>query len=154
MTTEETKEGKTEGEKKAIKKTSKKKEPMTEKQAEIIKSIESLTALELADLVKQLEETFGVSAAIPIAAGLGAGAVGEAQKPAEEKTSFTVVLSQIGERKIQVIKEVRTITKLGLKEAKDLVDSAPKTIKEGVKKEEAKEIKKTLEEAGATIELQ
>jgi large subunit ribosomal protein L7/L12 len=147
MAPEKGEEEKAEG-KKGIKKTSKK-ESVTAKQAEIIKSIENLTVLELADLVKQLEEKFGVTAAPPV----GIAPVAEAQKPAEEKTSFNVVLSQIGDRKIQVIKEVRTITKLGLKEAKDLVDGAPKSVKEGVSKEESEEIKKKLEEAGATVEI-
>jgi large subunit ribosomal protein L7/L12 len=150
MAPEKGEEEKAEG-KKGIKKMSKK-EPVTAKQAEIIKSIENLTVLELADLVKQLEEKFGVTAAPPGMAP-GVGPVAEAQKPAEEKTSFNVVLSQIGDRKIQVIKEVRTITKLGLKEAKDLVDGAPKSVKEGVSKEESEEIKKKLEEAGATVEI-
>jgi large subunit ribosomal protein L7/L12 len=153
MAPEKSKAEKAEGEEKEIKKTSKKKEPISAKQAEIIKSIENLTALELAGLVKQLEETFGVTAALPMGIAPGVGLAAEAQKPAEEKTSFNVVLSQIGDRKIQVIKEVRTITKLGLKEAKDLVDGAPKPVKEGVSKEESEEIKKKLEEAGATVEI-
>jgi len=121
---------------------------------ELIKSIESMTVLELADLVKALEEKFGVKAnmpmmAAPIAAGAGAGA----QAAAEEKTAFTVVLVSAGANKISVIKEVRTMTNLGLKEAKDLVDGAPKPIKEIVPKEEAEEMKKKLEAAGATVEL-
>lgn len=120
---------------------------------ELIKSIESMTVLELASLVKALEEKFGVQANMPMmaapAAGVGAGAA-----PAqEEKTSFTVVLVNAGANKISVIKEVRAITSLGLKEAKDLVDAAPKPVKEGVSKEEAAEMKKKLEAAGATVEL-
>lgn len=121
---------------------------------ELIKSIEGMTVLELSDLVKSLEEKFGVQANMPMmampAAG-GAGAAGVA--PAEEKTAFTVVLTSAGTNKIAVIKEVRTMTSLGLKEAKDLVDAAPKTIKDGVPKEEAEEMKKKLVAAGATVEL-
>jgi len=128
---------------------------MAEKLAEIIKSIESMTVLELADLVKTLEEKFGVQANAPVMAsagpaGAGAGAGAAAQ---EEKSAFTVVLVSAGANKIAVIKEVRTITSLGLKEAKDLVDGAPKTVKEGVPKEEAAEMKKKLEAVGAIVEL-
>jgi len=116
---------------------------------DIIEKVESMTALELADLVKALEEKFGVSAAMPVAAaGAGAGAA------AEEKSAFNVVLKNAGEQKINVIKIVKEITGLGLKEAKDIVDGAPKAVKEGVKKEEAEELKKKLEEAGAVVELQ
>lgn len=127
----------------------------TEKLEEMIKSIEGMTVLELSDLVKALEEKFGVSAnmpmmAAPVAGALGAGAGAAAP---EEKTSFTVVLASAGANKISVIKEVRTMTSLGLKEAKDLVDAAPKPIKEGATKEEAQEMKKKLEAAGATVEL-
>lgn len=122
---------------------------------EMIKSIEGMTVLELADLVKALEEKFGVKANMPIMAapvtGATAGAAGAAA--AEEKSTFTVVLVSAGASKISVIKEVRTITNLGLKEAKDLVDGAPKPIKEGATKEEAEEIKKKLETTGATVEL-
>ncbi len=119
---------------------------------EMIKSIEVMTVLEVADLVKALEEKFGVSANMPVMAAPAAG--GAAAAPAaEEKTSFTVVLTSAGPNKIAVIKEVRTITALGLKEAKDLVDGAPKPIKDGVNKDEAAEIKKKLEAAGATVEL-
>ncbi len=122
---------------------------MNEKFKDIIEKIESMTTLEIADLVKALEEKFGVSAAMPVAAGAaGAGAA------AEEKSSFNVVLKAGGEQKINVIKIVKEITGLGLKEAKDMVDGAPKNVKENVKKEEAEEIKKKLEEAGATVELQ
>ena len=121
---------------------------------ELIKSIENMTVLELADLVKALEEKFGVKANMPMmAAPVAAGAGGGAQAAAEEKTAFTVVLVSAGGNKISVIKEVRTMTNLGLKEAKDLVDGAPKPIKESVPKEEAQELKKKLEAAGATVEL-
>ncbi len=114
--------------------------------------LSSLTVLEAAELSKMLEEKWGVSAAAPVAvaAAPGAAAPGEA---AEEKTEFDVVLASFGEKKINVIKEVRAITGLGLKEAKDLVEGAPKPVKEGVAKEEAEEIKKQLEEAGATVEV-
>lgn len=123
---------------------------------ELIKSIESMTVLELSDLVKALEEKFGVKANAPMMAMpmAGAGAAGAAGAPAaEEKTTFNVVLTSAGASKIAVIKEVRIITNLGLKEAKDLVDAAPKPVKEGVTKEEAEEMKKKLEAAGATVEL-
>jgi len=128
---------------------------MAEKMDELIKSIESMTVLELSSLVKALEEKFGVSANMPmmsLPAG-GAAAGGAAAAAVEEKTAFSVVLISAGASKIAVIKEVRTITSLGLKEAKDLVDAAPKPIKEGVPKEEAEEMKKKLEAAGATVEL-
>ncbi len=124
----------------------------TEKLEELVKSIEGMTVLELSDLVKTLEEKFGVKANMPmIAAPLAAG--GAAVPAQEEKSTFTVVLVSSGGNKISVIKEVRTMTSLGLKEAKDLVDAAPKPIKEGVTKEEAEEMKKKLEAAGATVEL-
>ncbi|BCX16221.1 MAG: 50S ribosomal protein L7/L12 [Candidatus Parcubacteria bacterium] len=124
---------------------------MNEKINEILSQIEKMTALEIADLVKALEEKFGVSAAMPVAsATAGGGAAGGG----EEKTSFNVILKSGGDQKINVIKVVKEITGLGLKEAKDLVDGAPKPIKEGVKKEEAEEIKKKLEEVGAVVELQ
>ena len=119
---------------------------------EIIKSIEGLNVLELADLIKQLEDKFGVQAAMPVA-GVAVAAGGAAVAVAEEKSVFTVVLVKTGDNKIPVIKEVRAITSLGLKEAKDLVDSAPKPIREGVPKEEAEEMKKKLEAVGATVEL-
>ncbi|MDD5729631.1 MAG: 50S ribosomal protein L7/L12 [Candidatus Omnitrophica bacterium] len=126
-----------------------------EKVAELIKSIEGMTVLELSDLVKSLEEKFGVQANMPMmAAPMGGAAAGGAAAPAaEEKTTFTVVLANAGGNRIAVIKEVRTITSLGLKEAKDLVDAAPKPVKEGATKEEAEDIKKKLEAAGATVEL-
>jgi large subunit ribosomal protein L7/L12 len=120
----------------------------------IIDDIEKMPVLELANLVKALEDKFGVSAAMPVAAaGAAAGAAAAGAAPAEEKTTFSVVLAKIGAQKIQVIKEVRALTNLGLKEAKDLVESAPKPIKEDVPKEEAEEIKKKIEAVGATVEL-
>src|SRR5487761_1987423 len=115
---------------------------------DLLTKIESLTVVELAELVKKLEEKFGISAAAPMAAGGGAGAAA-----AEEKTSFNVVLKSGGASKLNVIKVVREVTTLGLKEAKDLVDGAPKTIKENVKKEEAEEIKKKIAEAGGEAEI-
>ncbi len=119
---------------------------------EIKEAIKNMTVLELAELVKELEEEFGVSAAAMVAAAPAAGgAAGGAA--AEEKTEFDVILQSPGEKKINVIKVVREITGLGLKEAKELVDSAPKPIKEGVSKEEAEQIKAKLEEAGATVEI-
>ncbi len=127
---------------------------LSEKQEGIIKTVETMTVMELADLVKALEDKFGVSAAVPMGAGFGAAAdaaAGGAQE--EEKTSFAVVLTGVGDKKINVIKEVRAVTTLGLKEAKDLVDAAPKTVKEGVPKEEAEKIKKQLEAVGAKVEL-
>ncbi len=121
---------------------------------EFIKSIESMTVLELSDLVKALEDKFGVKASMPMMAAPMAGGAAAAGAPAaEEKSTFTVVLANAGANKIAVIKEVRTMTSLGLKEAKDLVDGAPKPIKEGVAKEEAEDMKKKLEAAGATVEL-
>lgn len=127
----------------------------TEKMNELIKSIENMSVLELSDLVKALEEKFDVKANMPMMAmpAGGAAAGGAAAAAVEEKTSFTVVLTNSGANKIAVIKEVRTMTSLGLKEAKDLVDAAPKPVKEGVTKEEAAEMKKKLEAAGATVEL-
>ena len=119
---------------------------------EIIKSIEEMSVLELSQLVKSLEEKFGVKAQAPVVAGVMPQA--QAQAEEEEKTSFTVVLKEIGANKIQVIKEIRAITELGLKEAKELVESAPKPIKENVSKEEAEEIKKKLEAQGAKVEIQ
>ena len=121
--------------------------------AKIVEDLSSLTVLEAAELSKMLEEKWGVSAAAPVAVAAAAPAAGGDAAAAEEKDEFEVVLAAAGEKKINVIKEVRTITGLGLKEAKDLVEGAPKTLKEGVKKEEAEEIKKKLEEAGATVEL-
>jgi len=119
----------------------------------LVDELSKLTVLEAADLSKKLEEAWGVSAAAPVAiAAMPGGAAGGAA-PEEEKDEFTVVLAAAGEKKINVIKEVRAITGLGLKEAKDLVEAAPKPVKEGVKKEEAEELKKKLEEAGAKVEL-
>ena len=118
----------------------------------IADELSNLTVLEAAELSKLLEEKWGVSAAAPVAAAAPAAAGGDAAA-AEEKEDFDVVLAAAGDKKINVIKEVRTITGLGLKEAKDLVEGAPKPVKEGAKKEEAEEIKKKLEEAGATVEL-
>ncbi len=117
---------------------------------ELLESIDSLTVVELADLVKKIEEKYGVSAAA-VAAPVAGGAVAGA---AEEKSNFNVVLKEVGANKIQVIKVVRDATGLGLKEAKDLVDGAPKTVKENVAKADAEEMKKKFEEAGATVELQ
>lgn len=122
---------------------------MAEKFNKIIEEIEKMTVVELADLVKTLEEKFGVSAAMPAAAA-GSAAAGAA----EEKTAFNVILKAGGEQKINVIKIVKEITGLGLKESKDLVEGAPKPVKEGLKKEEADEIKSKLEAAGAVVELQ
>jgi large subunit ribosomal protein L7/L12 len=120
---------------------------------DVIEFIASMSVLELSELVKELEEKFGVSAAAPMAV-MAAGAGGEAAAPqVEEKTEFDVVLIAAGDKKIQVIKEVRAITGLGLKDAKDLVDGAPKPVKEGIAKEEAEKIKAQLEEAGAQVEL-
>ncbi|MDZ4736623.1 MAG: 50S ribosomal protein L7/L12 [Rhodospirillaceae bacterium] len=116
----------------------------------LVAELSKLTVLEAAELSKKLEEAWGVSAAAPVAVAAAGGA---AAAPVEEKDEFSVVLVAAGEKKINVIKEVRAITGLGLKEAKDLVEAAPKPVKEGVKKEEAEEIKKKLEEAGAKVEL-
>lgn len=120
----------------------------------LIEAIEKMTVLEVSELVKALEEKFGVSAAMPMMMGAmpGAGA-GEESEKKEEKTAFTVELTEGGAQKIQVIKALREITSLGLKEAKDLVDAAPKAVKEGVTKEEAAEMKKRLEEAGAKVTI-
>ena len=118
----------------------------------ILEEIKGLTLLEASDLVKKMEETFGVSAAAAtVVAGGGGGAAAAA--PAEEKTEFTVVLTDVGGNKINVIKAVREVTSLGLKEAKDLVDGAPKTVKEGVSKDEAATIKKKFEDVGAKVEI-
>ena len=119
--------------------------------AKIVEDLSALSVLEAAELSKMLEEKWGVSAAAPVAMAAAPGAAAAA--PAEEKTEFTVVLAAAGDKKIEVIKEVRAITGLGLKEAKDLVEGAPKAVKEGVNKEEAEKIKATLEKAGAKIEL-
>jgi len=130
--------------------------PLSPKLEEVMKTIEGLTALELSDLVKGLEDKFGIQAAAPMMMGAmmpGAPAGGAAAAPAEEKTSFDVVLKSAGTNKIAVIKEVRAVTNLGLKEAKDLVEAAPKTIKEAMPKKEAEEFAKKLTEAGAQVEL-
>ena len=120
---------------------------------EILESIEKLTLIEAAELVKAMEEKFGVSAAAPVAVAAAPAAGAAADAGAAEASEVTVVLAAAGANKINVLKEVRTITGLGLKEAKDLVDGAPKPIKENVKKEEAEAMKKTLEELGATVEI-
>src|SRR3989441_12402451 len=122
----------------------------------IADQLSSLTVLQAAELVKMIEQKWGASAAAPVAvaAGPAAGAAGaSAAKPAEEKTEFTLVLTAAGEKKINVIKEVRTITGLGLKEAKDLVEGAPKTVKEGLSKEDANKFAEMLKAAGATVEI-
>ncbi len=121
---------------------------------EVMEWIDQATMLEISDLVKSLEQKYGISAAaaMPAAAGAAPAAGGET-KAAEEKTEFTVVLAAVGDKKINVIKAVREVTNLGLKEAKDLVEGAPKPVKEGVSKEEAESIKKKFEEAGATVEV-
>ncbi len=118
---------------------------------DVLESIDAWTVLELNKLVKGIEEKYGVSAAAPVAVAAGPAAAGPAA--AEEKTEFTVILTGCGEKKIQVIKEVRAITSLGLKEAKDLVDGAPKPVKEGISKAEADEIAKKLVDAGGTVEI-
>lgn len=125
---------------------------MSEKIAEIVEKIKALTLVEAAELKKALEDEFGVTAAAPVVMA-GAANAGAAAAPAEEKTEFDVILENAGATKINVIKVVRAHTGLGLKEAKDLVDSAPKPVKEGVSKEEAAKIKKELEEAGATVTI-
>lgn len=117
---------------------------------DLLSKIESMSALELSELVKAMEEKFGITAAAPVAAGAGNGGAAAA----EEKTSFNVVLKAAGDQKLNVIKAIREVTTLGLKEAKDLAEGAPKTVKENVKKEEADEMKKKLEAAGATVEIQ
>jgi large subunit ribosomal protein L7/L12 len=122
--------------------------------AKLVDELSSLTVLEAADLSKMLEEKWGVSAAAPVAVAAGAPAGGAAAAaPAEEQTEFTVILTKTGDKKINVIKEIRTITGLGLKEAKDLVEGAPKTVKEGINKDEAEKIRKVLEENGAAVEI-
>jgi large subunit ribosomal protein L7/L12 len=122
--------------------------------AQLVEDLSALTVIEAAQLSKMLEEKWGVSAAAPVAvAAAGGAAAAPAAEAAPEKTEFDVILAAVGDKKINVIKEVRAITSLGLKEAKDLVEAAPKPIKEGVNKEEAAKIKKQLEEAGATVEI-
>jgi len=128
---------------------------MSDKVQTILNGIKELSLLEASQLVKALEEAFGVSAAAaaPVVVAGGAGGGGAAAAPAEEKTEFTVVLTNVGSNKINTIKVVREVTSLGLKEAKDLVDGAPKTLKEGVSKDEAEAIKKKFADAGAAVEL-
>ncbi|MDR2442206.1 MAG: 50S ribosomal protein L7/L12 [Deltaproteobacteria bacterium] len=126
---------------------------MTITKAEAIEYIKNLTVLELSEFIKELEDTFGVSAAAPVAAIAVGAAPAEAPAPVEEQTEFNVVLASIGPQKINVIKEIRTITSLGIKEAKELVESAPATVKEGVSKEDAEKYKKQLEGAGATVTI-
>jgi large subunit ribosomal protein L7/L12 len=120
----------------------------------LVEELSSLTVIEAAELSKKLEEKWGVSAAAPVAVAAAGAAGGAPAEAAAEKTEFTVVLAAAGEKKINVIKEVRAITSLGLKEAKDLVESAPKAVKEGVNKDEAAKLKKQLEDAGATVQIQ
>ncbi len=120
---------------------------------ELIEAIKGMTVLELSEMVKALEEEFGVSAAAPVAVAAAGPVAAAAAEPEEEKTQFDVVLAAFGDKKIQVIKVVRALTGLGLKEAKDVVEGAPNAIKEGVTKDEAEEAKKQLEEAGATVEI-
>jgi large subunit ribosomal protein L7/L12 len=121
--------------------------------AKLVDDLSALTVIEAAQLSKMLEEKWGVSAAAPVAVAAGGGAAAPVVEAVAEKTEFDVILAAIGEKKINVIKEVRAITSLGLKEAKDLVEAAPKPVKEGVNKEEAAKIKKQLEDAGATVEI-
>jgi len=133
-------------------KVEEKKVELTANMKGIMENLEKMTVVELADLVKALEDKFGVSAQAPVAVAGMVGAAGAGQQ-AEEKTSFSVVLAEVGSNKIQVIKEIRAITTLGLKEAKDLVEAAPKSVKEGATKEEADKIKAQLEKTGAKVEL-
>lgn len=121
--------------------------------ANLVEELSKLTVLEAAELSKLLEEKWGVSAAAPVAAAAAPAGGGAAAAPVEEQTEFTVILTKAGEKKINVIKEIRTITGLGLKEAKDLVEGAPKTVKEGVNKDEAAKLKKQLEDQGAAVEI-
>jgi len=121
--------------------------------SKLVEDLSSLTVLEAAELAKLLEEKWGVSAAAAVAVAAAPGAAGGAAAPAEEKNEFTVVLAAAGDKKIEVIKEVRALTGLGLKEAKDLVEGAPKPVKEGVPKDEAEKVKAQLEKAGAKVEL-
>jgi large subunit ribosomal protein L7/L12 len=127
---------------------------MSVSKEDVIKFIENMTVLELSELVKELEERFGVSAAAPVAMAAMPGMMaGEAAPVVEEQTEFTVLITGVGDKKINVIKEVRAITSLGLKEAKDLVENIPGTVKEGIPKEEAEAIAKQLTDAGATVEI-
>jgi len=155
--TEETKQGEVQGENKeqaAQAKEQEAKPALTKEQEEFVTKIEKMSVMELSNLVKVLEDKFGVSAQAPMmvaaAAGPSAGAAAAAE---EEKTTFDVVLAEVGANKIQVIKEIRAVTSLGLKEAKDLVEAAPKAVKEGLPKKEAEEIKQKLDATGAKIEL-
>lgn len=148
--------GKEEVEKKEQKSKSKAEQASKLGKEAILEGIKKMTVLELSELVKSLEEEFGVTAAplaAPAAMSAPQAAGGAEAAPTEEKTSFDVILAAMGDQKIQVIKEIRTLTSLGLKEAKDLVESAPKPVKEGVPKEEAEEVKKKLEAVGATVEI-
>jgi len=121
--------------------------------AKLVDDLSALTVIEAAELSKMLEEKWGVSAAAPVAVAAGGGGAAPAAEAPAEKTEFDVILAAIGKKKVNVIKEVRAITSLGLKEAKDLVEAAPKPVKEGVNKDEAAKIKKQLEDAGATVEI-
>ncbi len=143
----------TEEAKKETKAKTKGKTASVTKVDEIIEAVKNMKVLELAELVKALEEEFGVTAAAPVVAVSAPSAAAEAAPEEEEKTEFDVVLANFGSNKIQVIKVVRSLTGLGLKEAKDLVDNAPKPVKEAVTKEEAEKVKKELEEVGATVEV-
>ena len=125
---------------------------MAVKKDDVVEFISGMSVLELSEFIKELEEKFGVSAAAPVAVAAAGGAPADAA-PAEEKTDFDVILAGIGDQKIKVIKEVRAITSLGLKEAKELVESAPQAIKEGVSKEEANEIKEKIEAVGGSVEI-
>ena len=137
------------------KKEKKESKSRTGKISEVLETVKNLSVLELAELVKAMEEEFGVSAqaAVAVAAPAGGAGAGAGAAPAEEKTTFQVVLTSSGDKKIQVIKEIRTITNLGLKEAKDLVEGAPKLVKDGVSKEEAAKMKQVLEAAGGKVEI-
>ncbi|HCG77107.1 MAG: 50S ribosomal protein L7/L12 [bacterium (Candidatus Ratteibacteria) CG_4_10_14_3_um_filter_41_18] len=145
---------------KKVVKSAKKEKKVVEKKGEktiskedFVAAIGNMNILELSELIKALEEKFGVSASFPVAASPQASAGGEAPAKEEEKTSFDVILTEVGEKKIPVIKEIRSITNLGLKESKDFVESAPKPIKEKIEKKEAEEIKKKLEAVGAKVEI-
>jgi len=120
---------------------------------DVVSFIDNMTVLEMSEFVKELEDKYGVTAAAPMVAVAGGGGAAGGEAAVEEKTEFDVVLTAIGDKKIQVIKEVRAITGLGLKDAKDLVEGAPKPVKEGVKKEEAEEIKKKIEDVGGSVEI-
>jgi len=145
------------GPKMAVRAGQKKEEKMAQvvSKEEIIETLKNMSLIEVSELVKELENTFGVSAAAPVAVAVpgAGGAVPQAAEAAQEKTEFTVVLADVGANKIGVIKEIRAFTNLGLKEAKELVEGAPKVIKEGVSKEDAEAMKKALETAGAKVEI-